>query len=119
MAFDFSYCHYLLQKQMYTKGDQKKKLWKNIHIFQDKKYNEKLQNEVYDFDTKTVGTHSFGAEDPLEINFVYDETNYSFNYTVSQSTLTQDLGVKVFSPLIYQNDAGPMPVEDGFTYGSY
>ena len=23
---------------MYTKGDQKKKLWKNIHIFQDKKY---------------------------------------------------------------------------------
>ncbi|CAL6288461.1 unnamed protein product [Bathycoccus prasinos] len=37
-------------------------------------------------------------EDPLEINFVYDETNYSFNYTVSQSTLTQDLGVKVFSP---------------------
>ena len=68
--------------------------------------NDKLQNEVYDFDTKTVGTHSFGAEDPLEIDFVYDETNYSFSYTVSQPTLTQDLGVKVFSPLIYQNDAG-------------
>ena len=70
--------------------------------------NDKLQNEVYDFDTKTVGTHSFGAEDPLEIDFVYDETNYSFSYTVSQSTLTQDLGVKVFSPLMYQNDAGSM-----------
>ena len=28
------------------------------------------------------------------------------NFTVSQTTLTQDLGVKVFSPLIYQNDAG-------------
>ena len=68
--------------------------------------NDKLQNEVYDFDTKTVGTHSFGAEDPLEIDFVYDESNYSFSYTVSQTTLTQDLGVKVFSPLIYQNDAG-------------
>ena len=68
--------------------------------------NDKIQNEVYDFDTKTVGTHSFGAEDPLEINFVYDESNYSFSYTVSQTTLTQDLGVKVFSPLIYQNDAG-------------
>ena len=68
--------------------------------------NDKIENEVYDFDTKTVGTHSFGAEDPLEINFVYDESNYSFNYTVSQTTLTQDLGVKVFSPLIYQNDAG-------------
>ncbi|CAL6299676.1 unnamed protein product [Bathycoccus prasinos] len=67
--------------------------------------NDKLQNEVYDFDTKTVGTHSFGAEDPLEIDFVYDESNYSFSYTVSQTTLTQDLGVKVFSPLIYQNDA--------------
>lgn len=67
--------------------------------------NDKLQNEVYDFDTKTVGTHSFGAEDPLKIDFVYDESNYSFSYTVSQTTLTQDLGVKVFSPLIYQNDA--------------
>ena len=33
-------------------------------------------------------------------------SNYSFSYTVSQTTLTQDLGVKVFSPLIYQNDAG-------------
>ncbi|CAL6339438.1 unnamed protein product [Bathycoccus prasinos] len=53
----------------------------------------------------TFGTHSFGAEDPLEIDFVYDESNYSFSYTVSQPTLTQDLGVKVFSPLMYQNDA--------------
>ena len=68
--------------------------------------NDKLQNEVYDFDTKTVGTHRFGTEDPLEINFSYDETNYIFNYKVSQTMLTQDLGVKVFSPLMYQNDAG-------------
>ena len=51
MAFVFSSCHYFLQKQMYTKGDQKKKLWKNIHIFQDKKYNENVNYNRMHMDT--------------------------------------------------------------------
>ena len=36
---------------MYTKGDQKKKLWKNIHIFQDKKYNENVNYNRIHMDT--------------------------------------------------------------------
>ena len=68
--------------------------------------NDKFQNEVYDFDTKTVGTHKFGTEDPLGITFSYDEFAYNFEYNVSQITLTQDLGVKVFVPAIFENDVG-------------
>ena len=68
--------------------------------------NEKLQNEVYDFDTKTIGTHQFGTEDPLEITFRYDENTYYFSYSVSQSTLTEDTNIKVFMPLAYKDDAG-------------
>jgi len=37
---------------------------------------EKFQNEVYDYDTGTIGTHKFTTKDPLTIDFTYDETNY-------------------------------------------
>ena len=66
----------------------------------------KFQNEVYDYDTGTIGTHQFTSEDPLEINFAYDENHYIFQYSISQTTLTQDVGVKVFVPAIFENDVG-------------
>ena len=43
---------------------------------------DKFQNEVYDYDTGTIGTHQFGSEDPLEIAFIYNENDYTFNYNV-------------------------------------
>ena len=67
---------------------------------------DKFQNEVYDYDTGTIGTHQFGSEDPLEIAFMYNENDYTFNYNVTQSTLTQNLGVKVFAPALFENDTG-------------
>ena len=66
----------------------------------------KFQNEVYDYDTGTIGTHQFASEDSLGIDFSYEENHYIFSYAVSQTTLTQDLGVKVFAPAIFENDVG-------------
>ena len=66
----------------------------------------KFQNEVYDYDTGTIGTHQFTLEDPLQIDFAYDENHYIFQYSISQTTLTQDVGVKVFVPAIFENDVG-------------
>jgi hypothetical protein len=68
--------------------------------------NEKLQNEVYDYETGAIGTHQFNSEDPLEIGVMYNEGVYKYTYTVTQSTLTTNVGVKAFVPAIFENDAG-------------